>query len=275
MERDYLDLLRKIITEGDDINDRTGVGTRSLNGLSLSFPVRYENFPLITTKQMPFRSIYGELLWFLSGSSDVRDLAQLSFADPTRHTIWDDNVNDWQSSYKRNDFDAGANYGVQWRLFEGCVDQIQNLLDTIKNNPTSRRHVVTAWNPNQLNKTCLPPCHILFQCHVINGRIDMTMYQRSADMFLGVPFNISSYSLLLLMICHHLNMEPGKLTMFFGDAHIYKNHFDQVELQLTRQPYDLPQVSFPSYNTDFAPDFKEVALTGYKYHPRIKAEMAV
>ena len=293
----YLDLLRYILDYGEPHNDRTGVGTQSVFGASLMYDLNGGlSFPIMTTKRMPFRTIFYELMWFLSGSSDIRDL----WAHNVH--IWDQNYlsDSWQKSefyrankpFGENEFSVGRNYGAQWREFtafspgddEGLlVDQMQTLLTGLTKDPYSRRHVVSAWNPCETSRTALPPCHILFQLKVHQDEsLSLIMYQRSADGFLGVPFNITSYALLLMMLAHVTGRKAHKLRIFFGDIHIYNTHKTAVVEQLERDPYPLPsleimktQTETPTVDDLLSFTLNDFRLHNYDYHPSITAPMAV
>lgn len=272
--RNYLNLLKKVLDKGNDREDRTGVGTRALFGEQLRFDLA-KGFPLLTTKKMFTKGIFGELLWFISGSSNNNDLNKMGIH------IWDANANApyWESKAKFPG-DLGRVYGVQWRSWKNSkgdiIDQLTEVIERIKNNPYDRRLIVSAWNPGELNEMALPPCHILFQFFVANGKLSLQMYQRSCDLFLGVPFNIASYSLLLSMVAQVTNLEPGEFVHVLGDTHIYKNHFKQVKEQLKRKPYKLPRLILNPDITNIY-DFKlsDIKVENYKSHPSIKAEMAV
>lgn len=271
----YHKLLKKILDEGVDTADRTGVGSRYIFGDVYFRHDLSKGFPAITTKKLAFKTMLRELLWFLKGTSDTRELKDLGVH------IWDGDVNSpvWTPKAKFAG-DAGRIYGVQWRKWksphqEQPLDQIAEAIEQIKNNPLSRRIIVTAWNPAELNLMCLPPCHILFHFDVSpDRRLSTIMYQRSADMFLGVPFNIASYALLTHMVAQVTDLKPGTLTIYFGNAHIYANHFDQVKEQLSRTPYPLPTLKL---NPDIKniDDFKEedIELVDYKFHETIKAPL--
>jgi thymidylate synthase len=272
--KQYLDVLRRVFTEGDDRMDRTGVGTRALFGGVMRFQMS-DGFPIVTTKRIPFKAVAGELLWFLSGSSDVRDLQKYGIH------FWDANAEApyWKPK-ARYEGDLGRIYGVQWRSWrraDGTVlDQIEDVIDRIKKKPTDRRLIVTAWNPGEIDEMALPPCHMLFQFFVARGELSLMMYQRSCDMFLGVPFNVSSYALLLHMVAQVTGLTPGTFTHVLGDYHVYANHFEQVEEQLSRTPYSLPALRLSpdvKHIDDFTLD--DIELVNYQCHPAIKAEMAV
>ncbi|MDO5634505.1 MAG: thymidylate synthase [Micrococcus sp.] len=267
----YEDLLARIMATGEAKTDRTGTGTRSIFGAQLRFDLR-DSFPLITTKRVHFRSVALELLWFLRGDSNVRWLQERGVR------IW----NEWADEHG----DLGPVYGVQWRSWPrrdgGTVDQIAAVMESLRTSPDSRRHLVTAWNPGDVEDMALPPCHALFQFHVAPdhdggpGRLSCQLYQRSADMFLGVPFNIASYALLTRMVAHQLGFQPGEFIWTGGDCHIYSNHEEQVREQLTRSPYPAPRLEFtrrPASIFDY--EFEDFALLDYQHHPTISAPVAV
>jgi len=263
--RTYLDLLQHILDHGTDRSDRTGTGTRSVFGYQMRFDLA-AGFPLLTTKKLHTRSIVHELLWFLRGETNVRSLQEVGV------TIWDE----WADEGG----ELGPVYGHQWRHWPardgGEIDQIRQLIDGIRRNPDSRRHIVTAWNPADVDRMALPPCHALFQFYVANGRLSCQLYQRSADVFLGVPFNIASYALLTHMVAHVTGLEAGDFVHTLGDAHLYHNHFEQARLQLTREPLPLPRLRLnPDVRDLFAFDFKDIAIEGYDSHPHIPAPIAV
>ncbi|RJN31672.1 thymidylate synthase [Nesterenkonia natronophila] len=261
----YEDLLAEVLAHGARKSDRTGTGTRSVFGRQIRFDLA-DSFPLITTKRVHFRSVALELLWFLRGDSNVRWLQERGVR------IW----NEWADE----NGDLGPIYGAQWRSWptpDGQnVDQIKGLVDQLRENPDSRRHVVSAWNPGQLSDMALPPCHILFQFYVADGRLSCQLYQRSADMFLGVPFNIASYSLLTLMVAQQAGLAPGEFIWTGGDCHIYSNHEAQVREQLTRQPRPYPQLQFRrAPESLFSYEFEDFEVLEYDPHPTIKAPVAV
>lgn len=263
--RQYLDLLQHILDEGADRGDRTGTGTRSVFGHQMRFDLG-AGFPVLTTKKLHLKSIIYELLWFLRGDTNVRYLNEHGVK------IWDD----WADE----DGELGPVYGRQWRAWEAAdgrrVDQITEVLETIRSNPDSRRHLVCAWNPGEVERMALPPCHCLFQFYVADGRLSCQLYQRSADVFLGVPFNIASYSLLTLMMAKVCGLEPGDFVHTFGDVHLYSNHLEQARLQLTREPRALPQMKVnPEVRDLFGFDHADFTLEGYDPHPHIKAPIAV
>lgn len=261
----YETLLEHCYKTGVDKSDRTGVGTRSVFGHQMRFNLA-EGFPLVTTKKLHIRSIVHELLWFLSGSSNIKYLHDNGVS------IWDE----WADE----NGDLGPVYGVQWRSWPAPdgrkIDQISNLIEGIKKNPDSRRHLVVAWNPAEVDKMALPPCHCLFQFYVANGKLSCQLYQRSCDIFLGVPFNIASYSLLTHMVAQQCDLEVGDFVWTGGDCHIYKNHFEQVELQLSRTPRAYPKLVInrkPSSIFDYK--FEDFVIEGYDPWPHIKAPIAV
>lgn len=274
MEQQYLNSLRYILENGVDKPNRTGVSTRAVFGMQMRFDLT-KGFPAITTKKLYFDSVKAELLWFISGSSNVKDLNKLGCH------IWDANSEApyWRSKAKFEG-DVGRIYGVQWRSWRGVdgktVDQLKEVIEKIKTNPYDRRLIVSAWNPAELGEMALPPCHVLFQFYVAEGKLSLQMYQRSCDMFLGVPFNIASYSLLLLMVAQVTGLKPFEFIHTLGDAHIYHNHFEQVKEQLSRKPFPPPKLWLnPEIkNID---DFKmeDIKLIDYNFHPPIKAQMAV
>lgn len=263
--RAYLDLLRLILETGTDKEDRTGTGTRSIFGHQMRFDLA-AGFPLITTKKLHLRSIIHELLWFLRGETNVRSLHEVGVS------IWDE----WADA----DGELGPVYGKQWRSWEGAggvvIDQMQQVLHQIRTNPDSRRLIVSAWNPADVPHMALPPCHLLFQFYVANGRLSCQLYQRSADVFLGVPFNIASYALLTAMVAQVSGLEPGHFVHTLGDAHLYRNHFEQAELQLSRDPRPLPTLRLdPSVTDLFDFRYEHIAIDGYDPYPHIKAPVAV
>ena len=284
----YLDLLKYIIDNGEEKNDRTNTGTISSFGHQLEFDLE-DGFPAVTTKSLAWKGVVSELLWFLEGSDDERRLAEIRFnkdrselTDLEKYsTIWTDNAENQgkELGYENSDTKKllGPVYGVQWRNWGG-VDQIRDLLEGLKNNPDGRRHILSAWNVGQIGKMALPPCHVMSQFYVHRETISCHMYQRSADMFLGVPFNIASYALLLSILAEILNLKPKRFIHSFGDAHIYINSIDQVKEQLSRDPKPLPKLIIP--NIDNLEDINKLTvndfiLENYDPHPPIKAEMAV
>lgn len=263
--KQYLDLLDFVLKNGVEKNDRTGTGTISVFGYQMRFNLE-EGFPVMTTKKLHLRSIIHELLWFLQGNTNIK------YLNDNKVTIWDE----WADK----NGDLGHIYGYQWRSWptmDGCpIDQISRVIDSIQKNPDSRRHLVSAWNVGELDKMALPPCHIMFQFYVANGRLSCQMYQRSADIFLGVPFNIASYALLLMMVAQVTGLKPGDFVHTFGDAHIYLNHIGQVKLQLTRTHFPLPQMVLnPEIKNIFDFRFEDFVLQNYQSHPSIKGEISV
>ena len=277
--RQYLEALQYILDNGEDVSDRTGVGTRSVFGYQMRFPLSYSSFPAVTTKRLAWKSVVGELLWFLEGSTDERRLAEITHGtrDPDKKTIWTANAEKQGAALGYTDGELGPVYGKQWRNFGG-VDQLQTVIDQIKNEPDSRRIILNAWNPIELDLMALPPCHALSQFRVINGKLSCQLYQRSADMFLGVPFNIASYSLLTHMLAQICELELGDFVWYGGDCHIYQNHFDQVTQQLTRQPRNEPILDMPTFTTLeelLSTSTSDYKLVGYDPMDSIKAPMAV
>jgi thymidylate synthase len=261
----YLALLRDILENGVDRPDRTGVGTRGVFGRQMRFDLS-AGFPLLTTKKVHLKSIILELLWFLRGESNVRWLQERGV------TIWDE----WADE----NGDLGPVYGKQWRSWETrdgrVIDQIANVVESIKKNPASRRHIVSAWNPAEVDQMALPPCHCLFQFHVAEGRLSCQLYQRSADVFLGVPFNIASYALLTQMMAQVTGLEAGDFVHTFGDAHLYLNHFEQAKTQLAREAFSAPRMKLNAEVRDiFGFQYEDFELVGYQAHPGIKAPIAV
>ena len=274
--RQYLDLLQKILDDGVQKGDRTGTGTKSIFGYQMRFNLS-EGFPLITTKKVHLKSIIYELLWLISGDTNIK------YLHDNKVSIWDE----WADG----NGDLGPVYGAQWRNWnnEG-IDQIQDVIDSIKGNPNSRRHIVTAWNPSVLpderekdfsknvaaGKAALPPCHAFFQFYVADGRLSCQLYQRSADVFLGVPFNIASYSLLTLMMAQVCGLKPGDFVHTFGDVHIYNNHVEQVKLQLSREPRQLPTMRLnPDVKSLFDFRYEDFTLENYNPYDAIKAEVSI
>jgi thymidylate synthase len=286
----YLDALKNILENGEDRPDRTGVGTRSIFGLQMRFNLE-DGFPAITTKKLAWKAVVSELLWFIEGSGDEYRLREILHGDrySEKRTIWTDNAEAdyWvKRKLQRHPGDLGRVYGVQWRRWRKPLirinkvilqnhDQLLELIDGIKSDPYSRRHIITAWNPGELDLMALPPCHMMAQFYVNNGKLSCQMYQRSADMFLGVPFNIASYALFTHMIAQVCNLEVGELIITLGDAHIYNNHFDQVNEQLKREPKPLATLQLNSEIqtiTEF--EMEDIELVGYDSHEAIKAPMA-
>ena len=265
LEQPYLDLMRTVLEHGVDRNDRTGVGTRSVFGHQMRFDLS-RGFPLLTTKKLHLRSIIHELLWFLKGDTNIAYLQENGVR------IWDE----WADE----NGNLGPVYGYQWRSWPdpkgGSVDQIAKVLEQIRTTPQSRRLIVSAWNPAQVDEMQLPPCHCLFQFYVANGRLSCQLYQRSADIFLGVPFNIASYALLLSMVAQVTGLEPGEFIHTLGDAHLYSNHFEQAKEQLTREPKTAPQLVLnPQVSDLFEFSFDDIQIEAYDAHPHIKAKVAV
>lgn len=261
----YHDLLERLLADGAEKHDRTGTGTLSVFGHQMRFDLA-RGFPLVTTKKLHLKSIVHELLWFLSGDTNIKYLNDHGV------TIW----NEWADAKG----DLGPVYGRQWRSWTApdgrVIDQISDVVDAIRRNPDSRRLIVSAWNPADVDRMALPPCHCLFQFYVAKGRLSCQLYQRSADVFLGVPFNIASYALLTMMVARVTGLEPGEFVHTFGDAHLYLNHIAQARLQLTRAPRALPTMTLnPAVSDLFAFRYEDFTLTGYDPHPHIKAEVAV
>jgi len=263
--KQYLDLLSYVLEEGIEKTDRTGTGTKTIFGYQMHFDLQ-KGFPLLTTKKLHLRSIIHELLWFIKGETNI-------------NYLHDHNVHIWDEWADKNG-DLGHVYGYQWRSWptpDGKhIDQLSKVIDNIKNDPHSRRHIVNAWNVGELDKMALPPCHVLFQFYVSEEQLSCQLYQRSADLFLGVPFNIASYSMLLLMMCQTTGYKPGKFVHTFGDAHIYKNHLKQVQLQLTRAPRSLPVMKLnPDKKNIFDFTFDDFRLEDYNPYPHIKGDISV
>ena len=286
--RAYLDLLEYILENGEVRNDRTNTGTISSFGHQLKFDLS-DGFPVVTTKSLAWKGVVSELLWFLEGSSDERRLAEIRYNKPRSElkdlskfsTIWTDNADNQgkELGYINTDSikELGPVYGVQWRNWSG-TDQIKKLINDLKDNPDGRRHILSAWNVNELDKMALPPCHVMSQYYISNGTISCHMYQRSADMFLGVPFNIASYALLLSILGNILDLKPKYFVHSFGDAHIYSNSIEQVKEQLSREPLPLPKLKMPNMSSiDEIKDLsiEDFKLEGYEHHPPIKAKMAI
>ena len=261
----YLELLRHIKENGTDKTDRTGTGTRSVFGYQMRFDLS-QGFPLVTTKKLHLKSIIYELLWFLKGDTNIKYLKDNGVS------IWDE----WADE----NGDLGPVYGAQWRSWQGAngktIDQITEVIDQIKKNPDSRRLIVSAWNVAEIPNMALAPCHAMFQFYVADGKLSLQLYQRSADVFLGVPFNIASYALLLMMMAQVCDLEVGEFVHTFGDVHIYNNHFEQVEKQLSREPKSLPMMKLnPEIKNIFDFDFNDFTLENYDPHPGIKAPVAI
>ena len=263
--RQYHELLKRVLETGVDRSDRTGTGTRSVFGHQMRFDLS-DGFPVLTTKKLHLRSIIIELLWFLRGDTNIAWLKENGVS------IWDE----WADEKG----ELGPVYGYQWRSWPApdgkSIDQISAVVDSISNNPTSRRHIVSAWNPALVDEMALPPCHCLFQFYVAEGRLSCQLYQRSADIFLGVPFNIASYALLTMMIARVTGLEPGDFVLTLGDAHLYADHVEKAELQLTREPRPLPTMRInPDVSDLFAFTFEDFTLEGYDPHPHIAAKVSV
>ena len=263
--KQYLELLDKVLHEGVTKTDRTGTGTMSIFGYQMRYDLS-EGFPLITTKKTHLKSIIHELLWFLKGDTNVKYLQDNGVK------IW----NEWADEKG----DLGPVYGYQWRSWPtqngSEIDQISQVINSLKNNPDSRRHIVSAWNVGEIENMALPPCHILFQFYVADGKLSCQLYQRSADIFLGVPFNIASYALLTMMIAQELNLELGDFVHTLGDAHIYLNHIEQVKTQILREPYQLPSMILnPDIKSVFDFKFEDFELANYQAHPHIKGAIAI
>jgi len=261
----YLSLLQEVRYEGTLKEDRTGVGTYSLFGRQLRFDLD-RGFPLLTTKKVHLRSVVHELLWFLAGDSNVRYLQ-------------DNGVSIWDAWAHPGTGDLGPIYGVQWRSWTGAdgrtIDQLSDVVDRIRTDPDSRRLVVSAWNVSDLPEMALPPCHVLFQFYVTHGRLSLQLYQRSADIFLGVPFNIASYALLLMMVARVTGLRPGEFVHTFGDVHLYRNHVEQADAQLRRRPRPLPALILPERKDLFSYRYEDIRVSGYDPHPAIPAPVAV
>ena len=263
--KQYLDLLQHVLDEGEDRIDRTGTGTKGVFGYQMRFNLQ-KGFPLLTTKKLHLKSIIYELLWFLKGETNVKYLQENGVR------IW----NEWADE----DGDLGPVYGSQWRSWRNAenqqIDQITKVIKSIQQDPFSRRHIVSAWNVGELDKMALPPCHILFQFYVSNGKLSLQLYQRSADIFLGVPFNIASYAALLAMVAHVTGLEAYEFVHTLGDAHIYHNHVEQVKLQLTRETMSLPKLKLtPGVKDIFSFKFEDFHLEQYEAHPSIKGDISV
>ena len=263
--KQYLDLMQKVLDEGQEKSDRTGTGTLSIFGHQMKFDLS-KGFPLVTTKKVHLKSIIHELIWFLQGSTNI------SYLKENGVSIWDE----WADE----NGDLGPVYGAQWRSWpdgnNGTIDQIENLINGINNNPDSRRHIVSAWNPALVDEMALPPCHSLFQFYVANRELSCQLYQRSADIFLGVPFNIASYALLTHMIAQVCNLKAGKFVHTLGDAHLYINHLEQAKLQLSREVMGLPELKLSSnVNNIFDFKFEDIEIVNYESHPAISAPIAV
>ena len=280
--KQYLDALKNVLENGIDRKDRTGTGTRAVFGMQMRFDMK-DGFPAITTKKLAWNSVASELLWFIEGSGDERRLAEIwhGTKDKSKKTIWTENAEaDYWKPKAKFQGDLGRVYGVQWRKWKNPegkeIDQLANAIKLIKEQPYSRRVIVTAWNPGELEQMALPPCHAFFQFFAANNELSLQMYQRSCDMFLGVPFNIASYSLLLHMVAQVTDLKAGEFIHTLGDAHIYHNHFEQVKEQLKRKPLPLPKLWLNKKikNIDKF-TMEDIKLENYQCHPPIKAPMAV
>lgn len=295
--KQYLELLQNVLDNGIKSDDRTGTGTISIFGPQIEFDLK-KGFPAITTKKLAWRAVVGELLWFLEGSVNERRLAELTYSKPwfelkDKRTIWTDN---FEEQGKNLGFDEsfhtrllGRIYGFQWRYFGGSIkgDQIVNIIDSLRKDPNSRRHIVTAWNPLDVDKQSLPPCHILFQFYLRDNKLSCKLYQRSVDIGLGIPFNIASYALLTHIIAREIRAYPDKLIISMGDAHIYNDHIEQIKEQLNRNPYPLPDLIIDDrfrlfenekiklIQFDFNKEPNYFTLEGYKHHPQLKMKMSV
>src|SRR5690554_6001851 len=263
--KQYIELIDHVLENGTEKGDRTGTGTKSVFGYQMRFDLS-KGFPLLTTKKLHLKSIIYELLWFIKGGTNVKYLQ-------------DNGVRIW-NAWADEEGNLGPIYGYQWRSWPdyhgGYIDQLQQVIDSIRTNPDSRRHIVSAWNVGQLDEMRLPPCHILFQFYVANGKLSCQLYQRSADIFLGVPFNIASYALLTQMIAQVCGLEPGDFVHTLGDAHLYQNHLDQARQQSERSPYALPQLKLnPQVRDIDAFTFEDIEIVGYQSHPKISAPIAV
>jgi thymidylate synthase len=263
--KQYLDLLSHILENGNEKTDRTGTGTKSVFGYQMRFDLQ-KGFPLLTSKKLHTRSIFYELLWFLKGDTNIK------YLHDNKVTIWDE----WADE----NGDLGPVYGKQWRAWQGAdgkiTDQISQVVNQIKNSPDSRRMLVSAWNVGEVEQMALPPCHIVFQFYVANNKLSCQLYQRSADVFLGVPFNIASYALLTQMLAQVCGLEAGEFIHTLGDAHLYLNHIDQAKLQLSRTPYELPKLKLnPEIKDIFDFKYEDITIEDYVSHPHIKAEVAV
>ena len=278
----YNELVSKVLDEGAPSEDRTGVGTVSLFGEQLRFDLN-EGFPAVTTKKLAWRAVVAELIWFMEGSNDERRLAEIQFGtrDPAKKTIWSANADaDYWKDKARFPGDLGSVYGVQWRKWQkprnnGAVDQLTNLITGLKRDPTGRRHIISAWNPGELDKMALPPCHMMAQFYLRDNRLSCHMYQRSADLFLGVPFNIASYALFTHLIAKEIGTGVGDLIISFGDVHIYTNHIEQCREQLSREPYPLCQLDIAQVADITTVTVDQCLLVDYQSHPTISAPMAV
>lgn len=272
----YLDTLKEVLKDGMDSTDRTGTGKKTCTGVSMKFDLR-KGFPAITTKKLAFKAVVGELIGFIQGVNNYKDFNKLGCK------VWDANgeADYWLSNpnHSGEEGDLGRIYGVQWSSWispDGSViNQLSDTIERIKTDPNSRRHIVTAWNPGELDQMALPPCHVMFQFHVMGDRLDLTMYQRSADLFLGSPFNIASYAVLLEMVASLTGYKAGMFNYMIGDAHIYHNHIEQVKTQLMNLPFDPPTLKFTKRETIYDFTVDDFELVNYSHHEPIKAPMAV
>lgn len=280
--KNYNELVSKVLFEGTVSEDRTGVGTVSLFGEQLKFDLR-NNFPAVTTKKLAWRSVVAELLWFIEGSRDERRLAEIQFGtrEESKKTIWTANADaDYWKAKAVFKNDLGRVYGVQWRQWQkprnnGPVDQLKNLIEGLKKDPTGRRHIISAWNVGELDQMALPPCHMMAQFYLRNNELSCHMYQRSADLFLGVPFNIASYALFTHLIAKEIGADVGDLIISFGDVHVYTNHIEQCKLQLSREPMQQCGLDISQVRSIFTATVDQCQLIAYNSHPAISAPMAV
>ena len=280
--KNYNELVSKVLFQGEPSEDRTGVGTVSLFAEQLRFDLS-KGFPAVTTKKLAWRAVVAELLWFIEGSRDERRLAEIQFGtrDPAKKTIWSANADaDYWKSKAVFANDLGRVYGVQWRDWQkpknnGRVDQLTTLIEGLRKDPAGRRHILTAWNPGELDQMALPPCHMFAQFYLRNNKLSCHMYQRSADLFLGVPFNIASYALFTHLIAKEIGSDVAELIISFGDVHVYTNHIEQCKLQLSREPMELCQLDISQVTSMFNAKVDQCVLVDYQCHPAIAAPMAV